>query len=146
MKQIIMCCDQCGRQFEWYEEGEYDEHIHFLSRRNEFIDKTAGYCFNRICSNNVNNRGGLALLEKEEIQDRLSCFLTWDFIHKETKENVKAKVEELISEMDKAEECAINFMKDKAALDKKYIMRLCLFDGWNPTGDEDCRWCMDESE
>ena len=132
MKINKMMCEHCGKVFnsEYYT-GGYIDHYENFSFHKDSYGKDIEEDIREICFK-CNN-----LRDYDDIQERLNCYLKWDNISDEMKDNVKNRCEVLFEKIRNAREKAKNIVRDMNMLERKYLIKEAEDNCHTPNGNED---------
>ena len=106
---VKMICDICGKEFysEFYEEGYIDHVLNFCGSHNRNI--TANREPKEIALEIMTD--GNKMRSRHSINDRLKCFMLWDNVSYDKKEQVKEYVQKAMEKYDFAAEKAEQYIK-----------------------------------
>lgn len=124
-----MYCEYCGKTF--FEKcgiGNYIDHYENFARivSDDEVDATAMICDN-----------GNEIRDAKDIEERLKCFLAHSNISDETKNAVKARVNEMLGRMREMDEWAEEVCKGRTALERRILYKHLLVNCGVPMGNED---------
>ena len=132
MKIEEMVCEHCGKIF-YFEHhiGGYIDHYENFSSHKDYFGKDTEYDVREICYH------GNDVRTDKDIMTRLNCYLQWDNIASEIKEEVLNRCCFLVKKIQTAKETAENIVKEMTMLERKYLIETAQNNCGTPFGNED---------
>lgn len=127
-----MVCEYCGKVFyDKYNLGGYIDHYTNFAQHKEGFGEDVDDDVQEICFD------GNDLRDNKDIEERLNCYLKWDNVPDDIKNQVKEKCEFLIDKIVKAKERAKEIVSNLTMLERKYIIDAAKENCSTPYGYED---------